>query len=241
MNAATMIPRYSSADVRWSYGEWSTSTVSLAPNLRVITPEDSTDSRTTDDPAPWDESDFERAPRSVLRRVLLNVLRDPAQRGPWTEKLFPMVLKGTPASGRLVYETLKEFADPQDIIINSLIVYLRYGDAEPLVVGAGLLEDLGAKSWPVLAAYARTARPECAYFVPAIARLNDVAAEERLHVLEILARSGDPELRWRVYEALGPFPFEQTVPVLRALAEGGHTEDSAQFAAEERLRTDVGE
>jgi hypothetical protein len=170
----------------------------------------------------------------VLRRVLLNVLRDPSQRGPWTEKLFPLMLEGTPARGRLVYETLREFADPQDIIINSLMVYLRYGDAEPLVIGAGLLEDLGAKSCPVLAAYARTARPECAYFVLAIGRLKDVAAEERLQIFGILARSGVPELRWRVFEALDEFPFEQVVPVLRTLAEDGYAEDSARFAAEEQ-------
>jgi len=241
MSTATMIRPLGARGVRRRFEERRADSVSSAPNLRVFQPEETDDSRTTDDPVPWDDREFEQAPRSVLRRVLLNVLRDPAERGPWTEKLFPMVLKGTPARGRLVYETLREFADPQDIIINSLTVYLRYGDAEPLVVGAGLLEDLGAKSWPVLAAYARTARPECAYFVPAIARLNDVAAEERLQVLAILARSGDPELRWRVYEALGEFPFEQTIPVLRALAEGGHAEDSAQFAAEERLRTDVEE
>jgi hypothetical protein len=171
---------------------------------------------------------------------LLNVLLDPAQRQLMARELFPMVFKGNPARGRLVYETLRQFADPQDIIVDSLALYLRYRDAEPLEVGAGLLEDLGAKSWPVLAAYARAARPECAYFIPAIARLKDVAAEERLQVLEFLARSGDPELRWRVYEALNEFPFDRTVPVLRALAEGGH-EDSAQSAAEGRLRTDVEE
>ncbi len=201
--------------------------------------EETADPRTSEDQVQWGDRDFEQAPRSVLRRVLLNVLRDPSQRGPWTEKLFPLMLEGTPARMRLVYETLREFAEPQDIIINSLMVYLRYGDAEPLVIGAGLLEDLGAKSWPVLESYARMARPECAYFVSAIARLNDVAVEARLQVLEILARFGDPELRWSVYEALGEFPLEQTIPVLSTLAEGGHADDSAQFAAEERLRTVV--
>jgi hypothetical protein len=151
------------------------------------------------------------------------------------------MFKGTPARRRLVYETLREFADPQDVLINSLLLYLRYGDSEPLEVGAGLLEDLGAKSWPVLAAYARAVRPECAYFVPAIARLKVVDAEERLQVLEKLAASGDSELRWRVYEALDEFPFGQTIPVLKVLAEGGHAEDSARCASEERLQTYVEE
>jgi hypothetical protein len=172
----------------------------------------------------------------MLRRIVLNVLHDPTRLGSWTEKLFPMMLRGTPARRRLVYEALRDFADPQDIIVNSLVLYNRYRDAEPLEVGAGLLEDLRAKSWPVLAAYARTARPECAFFVPAIARLHEVAAEQRLQVLEILVRSGDPELRWRVYEALDEFPIERSISILRALAEGGHAEDSARFAAEERLR-----
>ncbi len=167
----------------------------------------------------------------------MNALRDPAVRGSVTEKLFPMLFMGTPATQRLIYEALALVGDPQTIISHSLLQYARFGDAEPLVIGAGLLEDLGAESWPVLAAFARTGRSECAYFVPAIVRLKNVDAAARLQILEILARSEDPELRWRVYEALDEFPFDRTILVLRVLADGGHAEDSAQFAAEERLRT----
>jgi hypothetical protein len=132
-----------------------------------------------------------------------------------------MLVGGTPARKRLVYETLKEFAEPQEILISSLQVHLRDGDVEPLVIGAGLLEDLGPQSWPVLAAYARKARPACAFFVPAIARLKGVPAPERLEVLEILAHSEDAELRWRVREALEEFPPDDTIRVLTTLAEAG--------------------
>ena len=48
-----------------------------------------------------------QAPRAVLRQVLLDVLGDPDQRGPMTQRLFPMLLEGTPARRRLVYETLR--------------------------------------------------------------------------------------------------------------------------------------
>ena len=95
---------------------------------------------------------------------------------------------------RLVYETLREFAEPQDVLINSLLLHFRHGDVEPLVIGAGLLEDLGPVSWPVLAAFARTARPD-RYFVSAIAGLQNVDVNKRLEILEILARSEDSELR----------------------------------------------
>jgi len=241
MSAAPFIQPCGTTGMSWGVGEPEPRPSSSIATLRITGKETSIQARTAHEAVAWDVREFEQAPRSVLRRVLWSVLRDPAHRGPWTGTLFPMVLKGPPARGRLVYETLREFAYPRDILINSLLLYLRCGDAEPLVIGAGLLEDLGAQSWPVLTAFAQTGRPECAYFVPAIARLNDVAAEERLQVLGILARSGDPELRWRVYEALGEFPFEQTIPVLKTLAESGHTEDSAQFAAVERLRPDCKE
>jgi hypothetical protein len=239
MNTATLIRRPTTRGIDRRSAERSYDTASSARNRPAFQREETADPPTTDDQVQWDDRDFEQAPRSVLRRVSLNALRDPSQRGPWTEKLFPLMLEGTPARRRLVYETLREFADPQDILINSLVVYLRYGDAEPLAIGAGLLEDLGAMSWPVLAAYARTVRPECADFVPAIARLNAVAPEERLLSLEILAHSDDADLRWSVYEALDEFPVDRTIPVLRALAEGGRAEDSVKFAAEVRLRTDV--
>ena len=136
-----------------------------------------------------------------------------------TQKLFPMLVEGSPARRRLVYDALREFAEPQDIIVGALLLYMRNGDVEPLVTGAGLLEDLGARSWPVLVAYARRVRPECASFVPAIARLRGVLAEERLAVLELLARSDDAELRWMVRESLEEFPHDDANRVLRALAE----------------------
>jgi len=109
-------------------------------------------------------------------------------------------------------------------------VYIRYGDAEPLVVGAGLLEDLGAESWPVLAAFARTGRPECAYFVSTVAGLQDIDVKQRLEVLEILARSEDSELRWRIYESLGDFSPDEAGPVLRVLAGDESPDDAARSA-----------
>jgi len=156
-------------------------------------------------------------------------------------ELFPMVLKGTPARRRLVYETLREFAEPRDVLINSLMLQLRDGDVEPLFIGAGLLADLGAESWPVLAAFARTGRPECAYFVSTIAGLQDVDVKQRLDVLDILARSADSEVRWRIYEALGDFSLDEAVPVLRVLAGAGSPDDAARSAAEERIQSSVEE
>jgi hypothetical protein len=238
MSAASLIQPPGTAGMSWGIGEWESGASSSIPTLRIIGQEAATQACTAHESIPWDDREFEQAPRSVLRRVLLDVLRDPGRRGHWTEKLFPMVLRGTPARGRLVYETLREFADPRDIIVDSLVLYLRYGDAEPLVVGSGLLEDLGARSWPVLAAYARTVRPECAYFVPAIARLKDVDAEDRLQVLGILARSEDPELRWRVYEALDEFSLDAAMPIMKSLAESGDAGDAARAAAQERVQPD---
>jgi hypothetical protein len=144
-----------------------------------------------------------------------------------SQRLLPMLLQGPPARRRLVYEALKEFAEPQDILIGSLLLHSRDGDVEPLVIGAGLLEDLGARSWPVLAAYARRAQPACAYFVPAIARLEGIPVKERLAVLEVLARSEDAELRWRVREALEEFPPYDMTRVLRTLEEAEDPEDPA--------------
>ena len=141
------------------------------------------------------------------------VLRDPNQRGPMTQNLFPMLVEGPPARRRLVYETLKEFAEPQEILIGSLQLYLRDGNVEPLVVGSGLLEDLGSRSWPVLEAYAQSAQPACAYFVPAIARLKGVTAEKRCAVLEILARSEDSELRLRAHWALDGSPPDDMIRI----------------------------
>jgi HEAT repeats len=241
MSTVTLIRPLGARGVRRRFEEQHTDTAASAPNLRVITAEDSADSRTTDDPVPWDDSDFARAPRSVLRRVLLTVVRDPAQRGPMTRELFPMMLKGTPARTRLVYETLRKFAEPQDVLINSLLLHLRRGDAEPLVIGAGLLEDLGAVSWPVLAAFARTGRPECAYFVATIAGLQNVDVKKRLEVLEILARSEDSELRWRIYEALGDFSLDDAVPALSVLAGADSPDDAARSAATERIQSSVEE
>jgi hypothetical protein len=149
-----------------------------------------------------------------------------------TQSLFPMLVAGSPARRRLVYETLKAFAEPQDILVGALLLHLRDGDDQPLVIGAGLLEDLGARSWPVLATYARKARPACACFVPAIARLRDVPARERLDVLEILARSEDAELRWRVREALEEFRPDDAIRVLRALAEAEDLEHLMGSSAE---------
>ncbi len=149
-----------------------------------------------------------------------------------TESLFPMLVAGSPARRRLVYETLKAFAEPQDILVGALLLHLRDGDDRPLVIGAGLLEDLGARSWSVLATYARKTRPACASFVPAIARLRDVPAQERLDVLEILARSEDAELRWRVREALEEFHPRDTIRVRKALAEAGDLEEPVENAAE---------
>jgi hypothetical protein len=149
------------------------------------------------------------------------------------------MLEGTPARRRLVYETLREFAQPQDILVNALMLYRRHGDAEPLAIGAGLLEDLGVEAWPVLAAFARTGRPECAYFVTAIAGLRDVDVRKRLDVLNTLARSDDSEIRWRIYEALDGFSAEEAIPVLKALADERSPDDAARSAAEERLGSTV--
>ena len=193
--------------------ERSADTASIRPGLRVTGPEDGDKRRAASLPMPWDESEFERAPRAVLRRVLREVLRDPNQRGPMTQNLFPMLVEGPPARRRLVYETLKEFAEPQEILIGSLQLYLRDGNVEPLVVGSGLLEDLGSRSWPVLEAYARSAQPACAYFVPAIARLKGVTAEKRCAVLEILARSEDSELRLRAHWALDGSPPDDMIRI----------------------------
>jgi hypothetical protein len=247
MSAASLIQPDGSTGMSWGFGETKSrrfgesdsGASSSTSTLRVIGQEESIRTRAANASVRWDDREFERAPRTLLWRIRLDVLRDPARRGHWTERLFSKVLEGTPARGRLVYETLREFADPQDVLVNALVLYHRYGDSEPLIVGAGLLEDLGARSWPVLSAYVRTARSECAHFVPAIARLDDVAAGERLRALEILAQARDPDLRWMVYESLDAFPFESTIPVLRTLAEGGLAEDSAQFAAVERLRDNV--
>jgi hypothetical protein len=218
MSAASLIkPRGLGGVARYFEGSDTDAAASALP--RIDQPEDADRSRTTREPAQWDDREFELAPRAVLRRILLSALRDPDQHERMTQILFPMLVEGTPTRRRLVYETLREFAEPQEILIGSLQLYLRDGDVEPLVIGAGLLEDLGPRSWPVLAAYARRVRPECAYFVPAIARLKDVPAEERLAVLETLARSEDAELRWRVREALEEFPPDDTIGVLRALAE----------------------
>src|SRR5262245_50939239 len=174
MSAATPIrPQDPRGMARYSEGS-GTDAASPAPTFLVYWPEDAAVSRTTGEPIPWDEGEFERAPRALLGRITLSVLRDPPQRGLMTQRLFPMLVEGSPARRRLVYEALREFAEPQEILISSLQLHLRDGDVEPLVIGAGLLEDLGARSWPVLAAYARRARPACAFFVPAIARLKDV-------------------------------------------------------------------
>jgi hypothetical protein len=86
-----------------------------------------------------------------------------------------------------------------------------------------------------LAAFARTGRPERAYFVSAIAGLHDVGIKKRLDVLNALARSDDSEIRWRIYEALDVFPAEEAMPVLKAIARDGGPDDAARSAAEERL------
>jgi hypothetical protein len=241
MSSATLIPPQRLGGVaRYSEGSLGDAT-SSAPTFRIYRPEDAARARTADEPIPWDDREFEKAPRVVLRRVRLGVLRDLAQREIMTQSLFPMLVEGPPARRRLVYETLREFAEPQNIIVNSLLLYMRDGDVGPLVMGAGLLEDLGARSWPVLASYARRVRPECAYFVPAIARLKGVPAQERLAVLETLARSDDAELRWRVHEALEDFPSDDMSRVLRALAEAGDLEDPARTAADKPMRGDIAE
>ncbi len=193
------------------------------------------DSATAIDLFPWDDLEFERSPRSVLRGRLFDVVRDPGQRSSLTGRLFPHLLKGPPARRRLVHETLRWFAAPEDVLVNSLLLFFRYGDAEPLTVGAGLLLDLGAQSWPVLEAFARTRRPECAYFVTAIAVLRTVDVQKRLDLLRCLARSNDPELRWRILEALNEFSLDEATPVLEALAQDGGLDDAASSAAKEQL------
>ena len=210
MSTASRFRRPDAARIVRRFDEWSADRASIPPPLRVFEPEDADGSRTVSESIRWDVSEFEQAPRAALRRVRRDVLLNPNQRGPMTQQLFPMLVEGPPARRRLVYETLKEFAEPQDILIGSLLLYHRVGDAEPLVIGAGLLEDLGARSWPVLAAYAMAARPECASFAPAIARLDGVPAKDRLTILEILARSSDAELRWRACEALDELALEGT-------------------------------
>ncbi|MGO9471302.1 MAG: hypothetical protein ACLQIB_01425 [Isosphaeraceae bacterium] len=239
MSPAALVQPRGLTGTCWGLAEFGSAGSSSVAAVRVTPQEAPSCARTTGDPVPWDEREFEQAPRLALRRVLLDVLLAPAQRGVWTERLLPLLFKGPSARKRLVYEMLREFADPRDILVNSLVLYHRYGDAEPMVIAAGLLEDLGARSWSVLSSYLRSARPECAYFVPAVARINGVALQERLDVLEILARSADPEVRWRVYEALDEFPLDSTVAVLRALANDSHAQDSAQFAAQARLRPDA--
>ena len=96
MSTATLIRPHGTAGARRHLEQMDTDTSSSAATLRVFQPEDADDSRTTDTPVRWNDREFEQAPRSVLRRVLLTVVRDPAQRGPMTRELFPMMLNGTP-------------------------------------------------------------------------------------------------------------------------------------------------
>jgi hypothetical protein len=198
---------------------------------------DQDQARTAEDRFEWSPSSFAKQPSVTLRGVLEKVLQDPSHKKSLTDALFPLLFEGAPVRRRLVYSALMAFANSPDILRNAWRTYLRVGDVEHLTTAAALLEDLGAASWETLRAFARTGFPEASYFVPAIARLTGIDRTERLDVLIELARSADPEMRWRIYEASDSLPEADMVSLLRILADSEACDDSAKDSAKERLRS----
>ena len=145
MSPAALVQPRGLTGTCWGLAEFGSAGSSSVAAVRVTPQEAPSCARTTGDPVPWDEREFEKCPGWALASFV-GCVACAAQRGVWTERLFPLLFKGPSARKRLVYEMLREFADPRDILVNSLVLYHRYGDAEPMVIAAGLLEDLGARS-----------------------------------------------------------------------------------------------
>ncbi len=149
------------------------------------------------------------------------------------EVLLPYTVKASYAQQNLVCAALLELATPEDLIHAALVAYGRNEDPRLLQEAAGLLERSGPAAWPALAGLAASEKPECRYFVAAIAGLAGVAEEDRQQALVELAHNADVSVRHEVVEILEGGCLSNAGPVWEVLAHD-RDEQIASIASDQR-------
>lgn len=135
------------------------------------------------------------------------------------EILFPLLLDAPLSLQPVIQKMLVDLVDPKQVFAIASKEYELKGYEGYLLAASALFEKYGKQAWPILESLVSTGRPECEYFVFAVACLNDVAPDKRVRALTTLARSTDLDTRLRVVEALEYADAKLASPVWRVLSD----------------------
>jgi hypothetical protein len=112
-----------------------------------------------------------------------------------TDKRFAVLVKARSPRRSPEFSLLVSRATAREILAVALKQYERYGYEGRLSLAADLLSEMGDEGWKALRELCDTSRPECAYFVDAIAASRGVRRADRVDALRRLASNPDPEVR----------------------------------------------
>jgi len=147
-----------------------------------------------------------------------------------TALVFPWLIQARGETRRQLYQALLTLGEPKAILDVALSAYEQYGNEDRLTLAASLLMDLGAQAFPALRILARSNRPECAWFIPAIAGLPDVQLQKRVEVLISLVKSPHSAVRQSLLGATQALPSPEAISLLHMLSQ----DSDAEIAEEAR-------
>jgi hypothetical protein len=134
------------------------------------------------------------------------------------EVLLPYTVKAPYPQQNLVYAALLELATADDLVDAAFAAHGRNDDPRLLEEAAVVLGQFGHGAWPTLARLARSEKPECRYFLPAIVGLAGVPEGDKAKALADLARHPDVAVRREVLEALESGSLPNAASAWEALA-----------------------
>lgn len=135
-----------------------------------------------------------------------------------------------------IFDEIRASNDPEEVLAVALREYERTADWDYLEFAASFMKSFGARAWPALSTLSRSNRPECDWFVGAIARCRGISADERAQALLHLTLNPDQAVRSSILEALDALPSQYQRQILQVLASDRDGEISEE--ASERLTED---
>jgi hypothetical protein len=111
------------------------------------------------------------------------------------DKRFAALVKARSPRRSQEFSLLVSLAEASEILDVALKQYDQYGYEGRLSLAADLLSEMGDEGWRVMRGFCETNRPECYYFVDAVAAFRGVRRAQRIGALKQLASNPDPEVR----------------------------------------------
>ena len=175
-------------------------------------------------------AEFQLRPSAAVETLLLFADLGLVSKRDATQWVFPLLIQARGETRRQLYQALLTLGEPKAILDVALSAYEQYGNEDRLTLAASLLMDLGAQAFPALRILARSNRPECAWFIPAIAGLPDVQLQKRVEVLISLVKSPHSAVRQSLLGATQALPSPEAISLLHMLSQ----DSDAEIAEEAR-------